>query len=184
MRDKVIILLHEIYGINQFIEDQAKWLKALGYEVLIPDLLNGLSFSYDERRKAYNYFKKEVGFDSYIKINELASQLVADYEKVYVLGFSVGATLAWRCCENSSISGIIGCYGSRIRDYEDLVPHCPTLLILSKDEGFGNHLIGEKLTIKKMRAGHGFIDKYSRNYDETAAKECQTLILSFLSSYR
>lgn len=184
MKKRVVILLHEIYGVNHFIVDQGELLGASGFDVVTPNLLGRESFSYDRKRKAYNYFKKEVGFDSYIKVNKLVDELVEVYEKVFILGFSVGATLAWRCCENVSLSGILGFYGSRIKDFTELDPLCPTFLILSRDEHYGSSVGGENLLIKKVKAPHGFMDKYSKDYDEPAAKENQAVILSFFDERR
>lgn len=179
MKKRVVILLHEIYGVNHFIEDQGELLEAAGFDVVTPNLLGRDSFSYDRKREAYNYFKKEIGFDSYIKVNKLVDVLVEAYEKVFILGFSVGATLAWRCCENPALSGILAFYGSRIKDFIELSPQCPSLLILSRDEHYGSSMGGENLFIKKVKAPHGFMDKYSKSYDGPAAKENQAVILSF-----
>ena len=50
--------------------------------------------------------------------------------------FSVGATISWLCSNNPNINFIIGCYGSRIRDYIHMKPTCATLLIFPEKASF------------------------------------------------
>jgi dienelactone hydrolase len=134
-----IIVLHEIYGINEFVKDQCqKYMKA-DYDVFCPNMINRTSFLYEESLKAYNYFTKNIGFEVYKEIIDFVNELKYEYDNVFIIGFSVGATIAWRCCENSLCSGIVACYGSRIRDYTYLNPTCPTLLLIAKEDSYNVH---------------------------------------------
>jgi dienelactone hydrolase len=68
-------------------------------------------------------------------------------------------------------SGIISCYGSRIRDYADLTPACPTLLLFAKEDSFDvNGLISKlqskkRLSIVEFDAEHGFVDPFSNYFN-------------------
>ena len=75
----------------------------------------------------------------YKEISGFLNQLKDRYDNVFIIGFSVGATIGWMCCENPLCSGIVACYGSRIRDYTDMNPSCPTLLLFSKEDSFDVH---------------------------------------------
>ena len=120
-----LIVLHEVYGINKFIDDVCTEYHKQGFDVFCPDMLHGKIFSYDKVLEAYDFFVSEIGFEYYKIISPLIDQLKYKYDRVYVFGFSVGATIAWKCCENANCDGIICCYGSRIRDYLMLRPICP-----------------------------------------------------------
>ncbi|HZJ83854.1 MAG TPA: dienelactone hydrolase family protein [Clostridia bacterium] len=181
-----IILLHEIYGIDGFIQDRRQRLQKSGYHVFCPNMIGREPFTQKESRKAYNFFMKNVGFDIYKEVDALINELKERYHKVFIMGFSAGGTIGWRCCENMSCDGIISCYGSRIRDYTDLNPTCPTLLLFAKKESFDvQGLIGrlrdkKNLSIFGFDASHGFLNPYSKAYNEDEAERAEELIHQFL----
>ncbi|EQH73542.1 dienelactone hydrolase family protein [Clostridioides difficile DA00256] len=150
-----IVVLHEIYGINSFIEDVCQKYYKYGYDVFCPELLGEKRvFPYSKVQEAYDFFINNVGFDIYKKVEKLINDLKSEYKYVFVAGYSVGATIAWRCSEDSFCDGIICCYGSRIRDYMDVIPKCPTLLVFAKHDSlmlilFLTNFLGNK--ISKLR---------------------------------
>lgn len=106
---------------------------------------------------------------------------------MFIVGYSAGATIAWRCCENSRCSGIIACYGSRIRDYTDLNPTCPTLLLFANEDSFDMCMLVRRLhgkqhlTIIEFDAAHGFMDPYSKYFNIQQAKLAEDSITRFLN---
>ncbi len=186
-RQKAIIILHEIYGINSFIEDQCRSYSRKGFDVYCPDLLKRPAFSYDESEKAYAYYMQTVGFDRFGELAERIAEIKKNYDTLILLGFSAGATLAWKCSQRTECDGIIACCGSRIRDDLDLQPSCPTLLLFAKTDSFDveatvRRLKGRpKVTIELFDAAHGFQNPYSEDYDNASAKSAQAVIDSFLS---
>lgn len=184
---QAVIILHEIYGINKFVKNQCQKFQNAGFDVFCRNMLGRPSFSYEESQKAYDYFMEQVGFDVYHEINHLINQLKETYEKVILIGFSIGATVAWRCCENILCDGIVACYGSRIRDYTNLTPVCPTLLLFATKDSFEVDTVicqlqekGE-LEVLLFDAGHGFMDSFSQSFDLEASKSAETSVFRFLS---
>jgi len=182
-----IIILHEIYGVNQFIEEISSEYHMQSFDIFCPNMLRRSCFTYLESSEAYKFFMDNVGFDFYQEVENLATQLKHAYEKVFIMGFSVGATIAWRCCMNSSCDGIICCYGSRIRDYLFLQPSCPTFLLFAEQDSFEVGTIINKLQEKpnveiyKMQASHGFMDKYSNDYNQEQMTKSREYIRDFLN---
>lgn len=86
-----------------------------------------------------------------------------------------------------SCDAIVGCYGSRIRDYTQLNPVCPTFLLFSREDSFNvdtlvSQLQGKSyLEIIVFNAKHGFIDPFSPHYDKVSAQYAERLIFEFLS---
>ena len=189
MSIKAVVVLHEIYGINEFIQGQCRKFREAGYEVLCPNLINMPPFSYEKSAEAYDYFIKHVGFEVYREIVALVSQLKKKYDHVFIIGFSVGATIAWRCSEYSLCDGIIACYGSRIRDYTDISPLCPTLLLFAKEDSFDILILmsrlreKQNLCINEFDAEHGFMDCYTKHYSPQQSKRAQDLIAHFLNTH-
>lgn len=181
-----VIILHEIYGINRFIEELCTEYNVQGFDVFCPNMIQKENFLYSESTEAYQFFINNVGFDFYKEVETLIAQLKLTYEKVFVIGFSVGATIAWRCCENINCDGIICCYGSRIRDYMSLQPSCPVLLLFAEYDSFDVDGVIEQLVEKnnvylyKLQASHGFIDQYSNFSDKEQAQISKEHIRKFL----
>lgn len=181
-----LIVLHEIYGVNEFIEGVCTRYHRIGFDVYSPNLLNKESYSYEQAADAYSNFMNEIGFHVYEQINALVNILKEKYDKVLILGFSVGATIAWRCSENSMCDGVIACYGSRIRDYLKVKPSCQALLIFAEEDSYNvEKVMKELIHIKrvdtiKLEAHHGFLDTYSKYYDREQAKKGYYYIDEFL----
>jgi len=48
------------------------------------------------------------------RVKEIISQNKKNYKRIYVLGYSVGATIAWLCSgDDILVNGVIAFYGSR-----------------------------------------------------------------------
>ncbi|NMS91809.1 hydrolase [Clostridioides difficile] len=188
--DVAIIVLHEIYGVNKFIEDICQKYYQHGFDVFCPELLGKKRvFSYSEASNAYDFFINNIGFDVYKKVEGLINDLKSEYKYVLVVGYSVGATIAWRCSENSLCDGTICCYGSRIRDYMDIIPKCPTLLVFAKYDSFDVYYVScqlskrQNIQIEILDANHGFIDTYSKNYSDIQTQVFSFKEKSFLAKY-
>ena len=184
---KAVILLPEIYGKNQFIAEVEEGLQAQGFAVYTPDYYQGRVYDYREAESAYAAFYRRAGLDFCREVSELVNRLSLRYEGVYLLGFSVGASLAWRCSENSNCTGVIACYGSRIRDYLEVVPQCPTLLLFAEEDSFDVPAVRKNLekkpnvTIETYPARHGFLDCHSLCYDPVWAVRAGEKIQQFFA---
>lgn len=187
--DTAVIVLHEIYGINRHITKVCQKYSTDGYDVFCPDLLNrGTCFAYSQQEEAYAYFMKNVGFDTAYQINEVIQHIKPDYKRIFLIGFSVGAATAWRCTSSGLCDGMIGYYGSRIRDYLDISPKCPSLLLFAnREKSFSVADLAKQLqkkentTVHILDGNHGFCDPYSGSFNEQSAKEADKLTERFLS---
>ncbi len=90
-------------------------------------------FRYEQQEEAYRHFSANVGFDPAV-VTTLLHELRTQYETLIVVGYSVGATLAWLSAASGLCDGVICYYGSRIRQYLHLAPLCPTLVIIARYE--------------------------------------------------
>jgi Dienelactone hydrolase and related enzymes len=193
--DTLIIVLHEIYGINEHITKTCRGLADAGYDVVCPDLLDGRPpYDYSREEEAYRYFLNFAGLEPSAKrVAFLARQEEREYRHIFLLGYSAGATIAWLCggdfgkYDGSLVySGIICYYGSRIRDYTELMPKCPALLLFAEEEKafdplqLSSDLGKEKTEVHILKGMHGFADPYSPNYNKASAAEANQITVSFL----
>lgn len=176
--DTVIVILHEIYGLNEHIMDVCERFSKYEIDMIAPNLIHGRDpFHLEQETMAYHYFMNRVGFENAFKqVEEVLHNVRRKYKKVYVLGYSVGATLAWLCSQTGLCDGSIGFYGSRIRDYVEIKPKCPVLLFFPSEEksfdvdelilrlkNFGN------IQVEKLPGEHGFANPFSPNYNEQSS---------------
>lgn len=189
--DTVIVVLHEIYGLNGHITSMCKQLSEYKVDVIAPNLLNSQEpFGYEQEETAYRFFIANIGFASAAdQVKEMLSQARRQYQKVYVLGYSIGATLAWLCSETGLCDLIAGFYGSRIRDYLLVKPNCPCLLFFpAAEQSFDvDTLIYdvsriEKVYSKKLEGAHGFADPFSKKYNKKSSMKACVDIKSFIIS--
>lgn len=186
--DTAIILLHEIYGINQHMIDTVNWYHSLGYSVYCPNMLRlEKAFSYDQRDAAYTYFMNTIGFSVALEIARLTESLRSRHSRIHLVGFSIGATIAWLAAASIPCDGIICHYGSRIRDYTTLTPQCCALLIFAEqDDAFPVNQAKERfsktpgITLTVIKGEHGFCDAYNPAYSPESAKMAQELAKHYL----
>ncbi|MGE7111838.1 dienelactone hydrolase family protein [Lysinibacillus sp. NPDC047702] len=189
MKRKVFIL-HEIYGINDFIKMQATAYENTNTKVECISLYpENKTFTYKQEQEAYLYFNNNVGFDAPLKL--LTHRLLEakkKYDEVVLIGYSVGATLAWRL-SSLPLHRVICVYGSRIRQYLDVIPACPTFVIFpSTESSFNVHEIKETLNqlptveTKQFIGLHGFMDCYNPNYCYESYLQAHFDIIKFIEN--
>ncbi|NPC91314.1 dienelactone hydrolase family protein [Bacillus sp. WMMC1349] len=188
--DRLILLVHEIYGINQHMIDVSRLLSEQGFDLICPNLLERKTpFDYTQEEIAYDHFMKNIGFaHAADKIKRLLVDIQDKYKSIYIVGFSVGATVAWLCSEEKGLNGIIGYYGSRIRDYLEIKPSCPTLLFFPEEEQsfHVNDIISRldhHIMVHQFSGLHGFSDPYSSRYNENSAQKAFTEVVNFLKKH-
>lgn len=190
----LIIVLHEIYGINDHMQHVCTRLANEGFDVICPNLLPEKQvYAYSEEAIAYQNFRQNVGFDSARQqVETISRQISREYKRVFLVGFSIGATLSWLCSQNRDLyAGVVGFYGSRIREYTQIDPACPVLLFFPRQEAsfavddLINTLAG-KAAVRtiKVDALHGFADPWSKHYCKEARKTSLSAALAFITGYR
>ncbi|MBS4213977.1 dienelactone hydrolase family protein [Neobacillus rhizophilus] len=188
----LIIVIHEIYGINQHMENFCELLSKQDFDVICPNLIEREQpFTYSEEEIAYHHFMNNVGFSEAVhKIKNLLLEVKNNYEKIYLIGFSVGATVAWLCSEEDSLDGVVAYYGSRIRNYLQIVPQCPVVLFFPEEEQSFNvdQLISildkKNIEIHKFNGQHGFSDPYSAKFNKKSFQNALNEMLNFLKKHQ
>lgn len=190
--DSAIIVLHEIYGVNQHMKGICQSLSEYNFDVFCPNLLERSDpFDYSDEEAAYRHFMNQVGFDhASAKIKTMVQNVRENYQRLFIVGFSVGATVAWMCSEEENIDGIVGYYGSRIRDYLGMTPQMPVMLFFPEEEkSFNvNRLISALANNKKIKTHqlvgqHGFSDPYSLKYNEQSSQTAFREMIKFLKGH-
>jgi dienelactone hydrolase len=189
---KAVVVLHEIYGVNRHIAEVSRRFSDSGFDVFAPDMLNtDRVFGNSEEEAAYSNFISNIGFTGASDmIIGFLHEIRSRYDSIYIVGYSAGATVAWICSrEHDLCDGVVGFYGSRIRDYLEIVPACPVLLFFPEKEGSFEvdnviNVLSNKDNVctEKFCGRHGFADPFSRNYNEESYAEAYKRLIEFISS--
>jgi dienelactone hydrolase len=150
---------------------------ALSHNFAVVSPYSDEQIPFNAEEQAYAAFQAGSGLNPYA---EKILQAITQYQPDALLGFSVGASAGWLALAHSThprIQAAILFYGSRIRDYPQLRPCCPTRLIFAEHE---KSCDPEPLVAILQAAGleasicagskHGFMNELSPNYDPAAQK--------------
>lgn len=135
--------------------------------------------NFDSEENAYEYFSTNIGLEEYIKIvKNCIDEINEEFE---VLSFSMGASAIWVLSQtllNKNISRAVCFYSSQIRHYPKIKPLFEMTLIFPKyEEHFCIEELKSKIqdtknvSIVQSEYLHGFMNKYSKNYNEEAYKK-------------
>lgn len=192
--DTAVLVIHEIYGINENIKSKCSTLYNEGYDVFCPNLLkHDYCYHYDKEEEAYNHFTQFVGTrESAELIKPILKKLRAAYKYLFVVGYSVGATIAWLCSEWDYCDGIICFYGSRIRDFVSINPKCAVALNFAEIEKSFNveqlmELLRRKQNIKeinKYSGEHGFADPFTEKFNLESYQKSYKDMIEFIEKIR
>jgi dienelactone hydrolase len=190
--ETAVVVLHEIYGINKHITDICRELSGEHFDVFAPNMLQREKvFDHDQENDAYNNFINCIGFEEALnQVTSFLQDIRNRYQRIIVIGFSVGATIAWLCSNEPDLcDGVIGFYGSRIRGFLDIEPKCPILLFVpTKEESFNIYDFIEAIKIKnnvciqQLNGLHGFTNPSSPNYSKQSSDQAYKEMIVFLKS--
>jgi carboxymethylenebutenolidase len=123
-----ILLLQEIFGVNDFLLGKATDLAALGYTVGCPDVFwrvePGIALPHDEESlgRAFRYMERFAEIDMAVSVADLLAALdhlagVSEVEgRVGVMGYCLGGRLAYEVAVAGEPATCVSYYGSGIAD--------------------------------------------------------------------
>jgi carboxymethylenebutenolidase len=163
-----MLLLHEIYGVNDYVRDGAQRLAELGYVVLAPDLFwrtqPGLELAHDDAGT-----QAGMAAMSQLDVPAAAADAVAALEvlrampevtgrQAGVVGFCLGGTLAYQVAVDGDPHVAVVYYGSGIPGALDAAGRitCPTIMHWGGADPF---IPREQVdAVAAMAAGHETIE--------------------------
>ena len=181
-----VIVLQEIFGIDQHVRaDVARWAK-MGYEAIAPSL-------YDRREPGFTAGHDAEGMQAGVAharatpLEQALGDIAAcrDFlktrgEKVCVVGYCYGGSLAWLSAGKlEGIAAASSYYGSLVKANAELEPLCPVIVHLGRtDPGIPADEVAEAIAAHHPDvpvyiyegAGHGFNNQSPERYNADAAR--------------
>jgi len=116
----VVIIIHEIFGMSDWVKDLADQVAAAGYIAVAPDLLSGMvpnggrtiDIAQDKVMEAVSHLSPDQVTADLNSVADYANKLPASNGKLFVAGFCWGGSQSFRFATNRpDLSGALVFYG-------------------------------------------------------------------------
>ncbi|MCH8530998.1 MAG: dienelactone hydrolase family protein [Saccharospirillum sp.] len=191
-----VVVLQEIFGVNDHIRSVCDRLATDGYVACAPSLFDriqpGWESAYDDAgvassRELMGKFNIEQSLDDI----QATIDHLKPFGNVATIGFCLGGSLAYLIATLSTdLSCAVGYYGGRIPEFADQKPRCPTILHFGEqDAGIPLEKVDiirqhqSELPIYLYPAGHGFNCDARSAYEPESAKVAWQRTMAFLKEH-
>jgi len=186
-----IVVVQEIFGVNEHIRDICERLAGTGYTAIAPAVFDrvetGVELGYDDDGIARGReLRGGIQWDEVMADIAAAVEVLKAEGKVGVVGFCWGGSLAWLAACRLGVDAAVGYYGGQIIDFKDEQPTCPVLLHFGETDG--SIPLTDVEAIKDAQpkvpvhvyegAGHGFNCDRRGSFDAASAATAWDLTLS------
>ena len=193
-----VVVIHEIYGLNENIRDIARRFADVGYVALGVDLFAGRNRAVCMFRFIGEQLFKPLDNNSIRELKTaltfLAEQPGVDNARLGAIGFCMGGSfaIAW-ACNDDRLKVIAPYYGRNPRPLEAVARLCP--VVGSYPSGDFTSVDGQKLDVEldryniahdiKMYPGarHSFFNDKGRAYDAAAAQDSWQRVRAFFKEH-
>jgi carboxymethylenebutenolidase len=192
-----LVVVQEIFGVNQHIRSVADRFAKEGFFTVAPALFDRvephveLTDGDDDRQKGIA-LSKQIDIEDAVKDVEAALQYAAKQtgKPAGVVGYCYGGTLAWLAATRLSPAAAVGYYGGQIGKFAEETPRAPVLLHFGKQDQHIPQADVAKVQaahpeaeIEWYNAGHAFNNDTRASYNEEASKEAMARTLAFLNRH-
>ena len=207
MPDKIpaptVIVIQEIFGVNQVMRDKCDWLAKQGFIAVCPDLFwriePGIELTDQTDEEWTRAFELYKAFDEAKGVEDIRAAIhtmrghAECNGKVGVLGYCLGGKLAYLAATRSSSQASVGYYGVGIQDALKEAENIkePILLHIAEEDEFVDKKAQKKIQKKLSSnsramlfsypgANHAFSRQGGAHYNAEAAKLADQRSLDFL----
>jgi carboxymethylenebutenolidase len=190
-----IVVIQEIFGVNDHIKDMADKYAADGYKVIAPAMFDraekGVDLGYgpDDRKKGFGLRGQVTDEQSLEDIK--ACHKALGTASTGIVGYCWGGSLAWLAATRTTLFQAASCwYGGGIAATKDAKPNCPVQMHFGETDG--SIPMSDVEAIKAAQpqvevyvypnAGHGFAAPRD-SFNAEAAELAQKRTLEFFAKY-
>jgi carboxymethylenebutenolidase len=133
-----VIVVQEIFGLDEHVRRDADRWASLGFEAIAPSLFDrrqrGFIAGHDQEGMAAGIgHARATSLDLALADIAACRDHLSGRGKVFIVGYCYGGSLAWlAACKLDGLSGVSSYYGSLVKANADLHPKCPTIIHLGR----------------------------------------------------
>ncbi len=191
-----LVLIQEIFGVTEHIQELCDEYAADGYEVLSPAVFDrehpGFKAGYNDEQfnRAIELARKVHPFDLSIADTQTCVDALKDKGPVFITGYCYGGTVSYvAAAQVEGLAAASGYYGGHIMPFISQRPKCPLMLHFGRfDESIPMVTVEAiaaahpDVTVHVYEAGHGFNSDRRKDYHEPSAALARERTLALLRS--
>ena len=193
-----IVVVQEIFGVNQHIRKAADGFAADGYVAIAPALFDRVERGYETGYAAQDIERgratrgKLSTDQAMMDVKATVKELQKAGFKVGVVGYCFGGTIAWLAATRiDGVAAAVGYYGGGVADAVEEKPKAPVMLHFGETDAS----IPKEAYEKVMKAhptvpayvypgaGHGFVCDERGSYNADAASQARTRTIEFFRKH-
>lgn len=190
-----LVVVQEVFGVNDHIREVADGFAAAGYDVAAPALFDRVErhveLGYGEEDLATGRgYRTRLAWDDVILDVEAAARAVAEAGAVGVVGYCWGGSVAWLAAARLDLACAVGYYGGQIVHFRGEKPRCPVMLhfgekdpIIASEDVAALRAARPEVTVHLYPAGHGFNCDRRADIDPESAEAARRRTLAFLAEH-
>ncbi len=190
-----LVVVQEIFGVNQHIRAVTDGFAEDGYLAVAPALFDrlrpGIELAYDEAGVAEGRaLRPQVSWEATMQDITAAMTLAAEVGKVGIVGYCWGGSIAWLAACRLSPAAAVCYYGGNIFEFRHERPTCPVMLHFGEEDA--GIPLDQARSVHEAHpdcafftypgAGHGFNCDLRGSYHAESAKLARERSLDFLAS--
>lgn len=192
-----LVIIQEIFGVNQHIRDVVDEYAREGYATLAPQIFDRvrrdveLGYGPDGMNEGLKLAFTEVSREHVLVDLQAAVEEIGKYGNVGIIGYCYGGLMSWlSACEVRGLSAAVVYYGGGIANELSRSPDCPVLMHFGEEdtmipmdqvESIRNSLPDAE--VYTYSAGHGFNCDHRDSYDRKSATLAKERTLAFLENH-
>ena len=190
-----LVVVQEIFGVNEHIRGVCDSFATAGYATLAPALFDrverGVELGYDDDTFAWGRaLRAEVGWDQVVLDAKAAAMRLGPLGPIGVVGYCWGGSVAWLAACRLDLACAVGYYGGQIIQFNDERPRCPTMLHFGERDPFipmtdveAIRAAHAEVPVHVYDADHGFNCEARSSYEPASAATARERTLAFFADH-
>jgi carboxymethylenebutenolidase len=192
-----VVVIQEIFGVNQHVREVVDGYAADGYFAIAPQIFDRverdveLGYTGDAMQRGIALAFQQLDHKLVMLDLQAAIERAGIHGRVGVVGYCFGGLLTWRsACELSGVSAAAAYYGGGIAGEAGREPRCPVIMHFGERDAHIPLADVERIRAAQpavdvfvYAADHGFNCNHRASYDATAAALAKTRTLEHFARH-
>lgn len=192
-----VVVIQEIFGVNQHIRDVVDGFASEGYAAIAPQIFDRskrdveLGYLPDDMAEGLRLAFNETSRDNALIDLQAATEEIGKYGRVGIVGYCYGGLLSWlSACGLRGLSAAVVYYGGGISGELDKTPTCPVMMHFGElDSMIPMDQVGQirqsipDAEVYTYPADHGFNCDHRDSYNADASVSARKRTLAFLENF-
>lgn len=192
-----IVIIQEIFGVNDHIREVVDGYAADGYAVIAPQIFDRvernieLGYEGDDMAAGIKFAFTDSDRAKTLTDLQAAIEEIGKWGKVAVIGYCYGGLLTWlSACQLYGVAGAVAFYGGGIAGEKALTARCPVMMHFGElDQMIPEADVDEikaaqpDADVYTYDADHGFNCNHRASFNASAAEQARARTLDFLAKH-